>query len=60
MNKFFKWFSLITCLVAIPFIVLLASDGEWLSIITWAFLGITSYFNYMTLDMMEKSDDDRS
>ena len=60
MNKFFKWVSLITCLIAIPFIVLLAHDGEWLHAIIWVFLGIAGYFNYMTLDMMEKSDDDRS
>lgn len=60
MNKFFKWFSLVMCLMAIPFIVLLASAGEWLSIITWVFLGITGYFNYMTLDMMENEDDARN
>lgn len=57
MNKFFKWFSLITCLMAIPFIVLLAYAGEWLSIVTWIFLGIASYFNYMTVTMMEDEDD---
>lgn len=48
MNTFFKWFSLIGCLVAVPFIILLAYAGEWLDIITWTFLGIACFFNYQT------------
>jgi len=60
MNTFFKWFSLIACLMAIPFIVLLAYAGEWLDIITWTFLGIACFFNYQTAVMTEKQNDSHS
>lgn len=60
MNKFFKWFSFVVCVVAVPFIVLLAFAGEWLDIITWVFLGIASYFNCQTADMMEEDYDSRN
>lgn len=58
MNKFFKWFWLITSLIAIPFIVLLAYVGDWFGIVTWVFLGIASYFNYLSETGSE--DDNRS
>lgn len=58
MNKFFKWFWLITSLIAIQFIVLLAYVGDWLGIVTWVFLMIASYVSYLSETGSE--DDNRS
>ena len=58
MNKLFKWFWLITSLIAIQFIVLLAYVGDWFGIVTWVFLMIASYFNYLSETGSE--DDNRS
>lgn len=60
MNTFFKWFSLVTCVLSVPFIILLVYVGEWLDIITWAFLGVTCYFNYQTAVAIEEQIDHRN
>lgn len=64
MDKFFKWFSLVTTIVAPVFMVLLAYSGQWLDVITWFFIGTAGFFNYRSAEIIENMEgienDDRS
>lgn len=49
MNTFFKWFSIMTIIMAVPFTALLVYEQHWLSALTWVFLGISGWFNYKSV-----------